>query len=50
MPALFGLLFEAEIPGACLHVFAECGHAPHLEYPVETGVAIRDWIRHKVLP
>lgn len=49
VPALFGLLFEAEIPGARLHVFAECGHAPHLEYPVETGVAIRDWIRHKVL-
>ena len=45
VPALFGLLFEAEIPGSTLHVFDDCGHAPHLEYPVETAVLLRDWMR-----
>ena len=45
VPPLFGLLFEAEIPGSTLHVFDECGHAPHLEYPVETAVLLRDWMR-----
>ena len=45
VPPLFALLFEEEIPGSTLHVFDECGHASHLELPVETAVVIRDWIR-----
>lgn len=45
VPPLFALLFEEEIPGSTLHVFDECGHAPHLELPVETAVVIRDWMR-----
>ena len=48
VPPLFGLLFEAEIPDAALHVFDGCGHAPHLEYPAETAGLIRDWIRRRV--
>ncbi len=48
VPPLFGLLFEAEIPGATLHIFEACGHAPHLEYPTETAALIRDWIRRRV--
>lgn len=49
IPPLFALRFEAEIPQATLHVFDECGHAPHLEFPVETATVIRDWAR-RVLP
>jgi pimeloyl-ACP methyl ester carboxylesterase len=48
VPPLFGLRFESEIPGARLHVFDECGHAPHLELPVETGAVVRDWLRRNV--
>ena len=43
IPALFALLFEADIPKSKLHVFDDCGHAPQLEYPVETTAVIRDW-------
>ena len=46
VPALNALRFEADLPAAKLHVFDDCGHAPHLEYPEETAAAIRDWIRH----
>ena len=48
VPPLFGLLFEAEIPDAALHVLDGCGHAPHLEYPAETAGLIRDWIRRRI--
>ena len=45
VPPLFALLFEESIPRSTLHVFDECGHAPHLELPIETAVVIRDWMR-----
>lgn len=48
VPPLFGLLFEAEIPDATLHVLDECGHAPHLEHPAETACLLRDWIRRRL--
>ena len=48
VPPLFALLFEAEMPASTLHLFDECGHAPHLELPVETAVAIRDWMRRHI--
>lgn len=48
VPPLFALLLEAEIPASTLQVFDECGHAPHLELPVETAVAIRDWLRRRI--
>ncbi len=48
VPALNALRFEADLPAAKLHVFDDCGHVPHLEYPGETAAAIRDWIRHGI--
>lgn len=48
IPPLFGLLFEEQIPDSTLHVFDECGHAPHLELPEETAVVIRDWVRRRL--
>lgn len=45
---LCALRLEADIPGARLHVFDECGHAPQLEYPLETAVLIRDWVLHSL--
>ncbi len=46
---LFALLFQEQITDSTLHVFDECGHAPHLELPVETAVVIRDWLRRHVV-
>lgn len=48
VPALSALRFKTDLPQAKLHVFEDCGHAPHLEYPDETAIAIRDWIRYTV--
>ena len=48
IPALNALRLEADIPFAKLHVFDQCGHAPHLEYPEETAVVVRDWIRYNL--
>lgn len=48
VPALNALRLEADIPGARLHIFDECGHVPHLEYPEETTAVIRDWARHQL--
>ena len=45
VPALNALRFEADLPAAKLQVLDDCGHVPHLEYPEETAVAIRGWIR-----
>ena len=50
VPALNALRFEADLPAAKLHLFDDCGHAPHLEYPEETAVAIRDWIGKTMAP
>ena len=35
---------HAGIPGAALHVFADCGHLPALEQPEETTRLLRDWL------
>jgi pimeloyl-ACP methyl ester carboxylesterase len=48
VPALNALRLEADIPGARLHVFDECGHLPHLEYPHESAAVIRDWARYQL--
>jgi len=48
VPALNALRLEGDIPGARLHVFDECGHVPHLEYPHESAAVIRDWARHQL--
>lgn len=48
VPPLFALRFDAEIPQSTLHIFAECGHAPHLELPVETAAVLRDWMRRTI--
>ena len=48
IPALNALRLEADLPLAKLHVFDQCGHAPHLEYPEETAVVVRDWIRYNL--
>lgn len=32
------------IPGARLHVFAQCGHLPPMEVPQETAAVLRDWL------
>ncbi|WP_298957101.1 alpha/beta fold hydrolase [uncultured Methylobacterium sp.] len=34
---------QASIPGARLHVFAECGHLPPLERPDATSALLRAW-------
>ena len=48
VPPLNALRFEADLPAAKLHLFDDCGHAPHLEYPEEAAAAIRDWIHHDI--
>ena len=48
VPSRFATLFEAELPEATLHIIAECGHAPHLEYPAETARILRGWIESRV--
>lgn len=45
-------LAEAEairdaIPGARLHVLADCGHLPPLEQPAETTTLLRAWLQEK---
>ena len=39
--------FAAALPRADLHVFPNCGHAPHLEYPDETADRIKQWIKER---
>jgi pimeloyl-ACP methyl ester carboxylesterase len=35
IPLAHGVRAAARIPDARLHVFEECGHVPHWEYPEE---------------
>ena len=39
--------FAADLPCADLHIFPQCGHAPHLEYPAETAAYIEQWIKKR---
>ena len=39
--------FAADLPCADLHIFPDCGHAPHLEYPDETAACIERWIKER---
>lgn len=42
---LNALRFQQDIPHARLHIFDQCGHAPHLEYPCEVANLIREWLQ-----
>jgi pimeloyl-ACP methyl ester carboxylesterase len=38
----FGVILQAEIPGASLHVVSSAGHCPHIDAPAEfNAVALR---------
>jgi len=50
VPPLFALRFKEDIPHADVHVFDQCGHAPHLEYPEATAALIRGWVQEKLQP
>ena len=39
--------FAAALPRTDLHIFPNCGHAPHLEYPDETADCIKRWIKER---
>ena len=45
LPPRTAYLFDTEIPNSKLHIFANCGHAPHLEYPIETAQRIEQWLK-----
>ncbi|MEW6753245.1 MAG: alpha/beta hydrolase [Candidatus Latescibacterota bacterium] len=49
VPALFALRLKADIPHARLHLFPECGHAPHLERPERTAALIGAWMQEQVV-
>lgn len=38
------LRFAADIPNSELHLLANCGHAPQLEYPDEVAQSIEQWL------
>ncbi len=40
-------LFAAELPAAELHLFDECGHAPHIEKVRETADLLNDWLEQR---
>lgn len=37
--------FAAALPCTDLHIFPNCGHAPHLECPDETAACIEQWLQ-----
>ena len=45
LPVRSAQRFAAALPHSDLHVFPNCGHAPHLEYPDETAAYIEQWIK-----
>ena len=45
LPVRSAQRFVAALPRADLHVFPNCGHAPHLEYPDETAAYIERWMK-----
>ncbi len=47
LPVRSAQLFAAALPRADLHIFPNCGHAPHLEYPDETTDCIKRWIKER---
>ena len=47
LPVRSAQLFAAALPCAGLHIFPNCGHAPHLEYPDETADCIEQWIEER---
>ena len=47
LPVRSAQIFAAALPCADLHVFPNCGHAPHLEYPDETADYIEQWIEER---
>ncbi len=47
LPVRSAQRFAADLPAADLHVFANCGHAPHLEYSDETAAYIKQWIKKR---
>ncbi|MBT6144896.1 MAG: alpha/beta fold hydrolase [Gemmatimonadetes bacterium] len=46
---LYGQRFVDELPRARLHLFDDCGHAPHLEQPEQMARIIHDWL-HDTMP
>ena len=46
VPVANGRMLAARIPNAQLIVLEGCGHIPHLEKPVETAKAIREFLGH----
>ena len=49
LPVRSAQLFAAALPCADLHIFPNCGHAPHLEYPDETANCIERWIKERYI-
>ena len=50
LPVRSAQRFAAALPHAELHVFPNCGHAPHLECPAETAGCIARWMQgHAIL-
>ena len=47
LPVRSAQLFAAALPRADLHIFPNCGHAPHLEYPDEAADCIKRWIKER---
>ena len=47
LPVRSAQLFASALPCADLHLFPNCGHAPHLEYPDETAACIERWIKER---
>ncbi len=45
LPVRSAQRFAAALPRADLHIFPNCGHAPHLEYPDETADCIERWTK-----
>lgn len=45
---LYGQRFVDELPRAQLHLFDDCGHAPHLEQPEQMARIIHDWLQDTV--
>ena len=47
LPVRSAQRFAADLPCADLHIFPNCGHAPHLEYPAETADYIEQWTKKR---
>ncbi len=41
---LYGQRFAEDIPSADLHIFEDCGHAPHLEQPTRMAQRLNSWL------